>query len=193
VKRVKIVTDVLEKLKVAEGRIQVLEEQSCTQHKMIEKLVARIEGMEDQLCHCQDGKEKGKAVEVPTSPVLRSPLVLGCPLGGSDGSYHTPPVASSSEVLSSSSGSDKENIAIDSLLVEIKDKIMENTVPVPVLAPELNFQGIAHLMAVCGQHTVHSKGPPKSAYHPYMRCCAIGDRDSTHQPSHLCLPPLFTR
>jgi len=38
---------VAEKLKVAEGRIKVLEEQSCTQCDMIEKLITHVEGMED--------------------------------------------------------------------------------------------------------------------------------------------------
>jgi len=79
---------VLEKLKVAEGRVKVLEERSRTQCNMIEKLVARVEGMEDRLCCCQEGKGKGKAVEVPTSSVLGSPLVLEHSLAGSDGSYH---------------------------------------------------------------------------------------------------------
>jgi len=180
--------DVLEKLRVTEGRVELLEERSRTQRNMIEKLVARVEGMEDWLCCCQEGKEKGKAVEVLTSSALGSPLVLERPLTGSDGSYHTPPVA-----LSSSFGSDKENVAIDSLLVEIKDEVTENIVPVPVQAPELDFQGIACLIVVCGQQAVRLKGPPKSAYHPYAHCCAIGDRDSTHQPGCLCLPPLFAR
>jgi len=137
-------------------------------------------GTEDYLCHCQEGKGKGKAVEVSTSPVLGSPLVLECPLTSSDGSYHAPPVASSSEVSCSSSSSDKKNIAVDSLLVKIKDEVMENTVPVPVPVPELGFQGINCLIAVCGQQAVQLKGPPKSVYHPYAPCCAIGDRDSTH-------------
>jgi len=136
--------------------------------------------MENHLCCCQEGKGKGKAVEVSSSPVLRSPLVLECPLVSSDSSYHTPPVASSSEASSSSSGSNKENVTVNSLLVEIKDKIMENLVPVPVHAPKLKFQGIACLITVCSQCAVRLKGPPKSAYHPYTRCCAIGNRDSTH-------------
>jgi len=129
-------------------------------------------------------------VEVSSSPVLGSPLVLDHPLGGSDSSYYAPPVASA-EVLSSSSGSNKENVAIDSQLVEIKDEVMEDLLLVP--APQLDFQGIACLMAVHGQRAVRSKGPPKSAYHPYVHRCAIGDQDLTHQPSSLCLPPLLAR
>jgi len=118
---------VVEKLKAAEGRIELLEERSCTDSDMIEKLFARVESMEDRLCHCSEGKEKGKAVEVLSSTILGSPLVLDCPLAGSDGSYHTPLIVSS-EASSSSSGPNKENIAVDSQLVEIKDKVMEDLV-----------------------------------------------------------------
>ena len=143
---------------------------SCTQCDMIKKLITRVESMEDQLCRCQEGKGKGKAVVVTSSPILGSPLILDRPLGDSDGSYHTPPVASA-KVSSSSSGSNKENVTIGSQLVEIKDEVMENPLHVP--APELDFQGIARLMAVRGQCAVRSKGPPKSTYHPYARCCAI--------------------
>jgi len=157
---------------------------------MIEKLITRVECMEDRLCRCQEGKGKGKAVDVLVFSVLGSPLVLDCPLTGSDDSYHTPPVVSS-EGSSSSSGPNKENVAVDSQLIEIQDEVMENPLPVPT--PELDFQGIARLLAVRGQCAVWSNGPPKSAYHPYARCCAIGDRVSTHQPSSLCLPSLPAR
>ena len=146
---------VAEKLQIAEGKIEVLEECSHMQRDMIKKLITRVKSMEDRLCRCHEGKGKGKAVEIPSSPVLGSPLVLDRPLAGSDGSYHTPPVASSPVVLSSSSGSDKENVAVESLLVEIKDEVMENTLHVP--APELDFQGIACLMVVRGQRAVRSK------------------------------------
>ena len=143
---------------------------------MIEKLITRVKGMEDRLCRCQERKGKGKAVEVLSSPVLGSPLVLDRPLAGSDGSYHTPPVAPSPVIPSSSSGSDKENVVIESKLVEIKDEVTENTIPVAVPAPELDFQGIARLLTVCGQCAVWSKGSPKSTYHPYT--CSLGTRAS---------------
>ena len=143
------------------------------------------------MCRCKEGKGKGKAVEISPFPVLCSPLVLDRPLAGSNGSYHTSPVASSPVVQSSSSGSDKENVAVDSQLVEIKDEVMESPLHVPT--PELDFQGIARLMAVHGQCAVRSKGPPKSSYHPYVRCCAIGDRVLSHRPGILCLPHLPAR
>jgi len=104
---------VAEKLQITEGKIEVLEERSRTQRDMIEKLITHVESMEDCLCRCHEGKGKGKAVEILSSPVLGSPLVLDRPLAGSDGSYHTPPVALSPVVSSSSSGSDKENICHD--------------------------------------------------------------------------------
>jgi len=81
---------VAEKLRIAEGKIKVLEEHSRTQRDMIKKLITRVESMEDRLCRCREGKGKGKAVKISSSPVLGSPLVLDCPLAGSDGSYHTP-------------------------------------------------------------------------------------------------------
>jgi len=178
-----------EKLKVAEGRIALLEERSHADSDLIEKLFARIEAMEDRLCHCKEDKGKGKAVEVSSSGVLGSPLVLDRPLVGSNKSYHTPPIVSS-EASSSSSGSNKENVAVDSLLKEIKEEDMEESLQVPV--PRLDVQGIKRLMAVRGQCAVRSQGAPKS-YHPYTRCCAIGDRVPTHRPSSLCLPPVLAR
>ena len=181
----------MEKLKIAEGKVEVLEERSRTQRNMIKKLIMRVESMEDRLCRCKEGKGKGKVVEILSSPVLGSPLVLDRPLAGSDGSYHTPLVASSPVVESSSSGSDKENVAVNSQLVKIKDEVMESPLHVP--APELDFWGIARLMAVRGQCAVRSKGPPKSSYHPYTCCCAIGDRVPTHRPGSLCLPCLPAR
>jgi len=93
-------------------------------------------------------------------------------MNGSDDSYHTPPVVSSS-----SSGSDKENVESSAILVEIKDEEQE-VVPY-VRPPALDFANIKCLIAVRGQRVVRSSGPPRS-FHPYARCCAIGDRDSTH-------------
>jgi len=180
-----------EKLRIAKGKIEVLEERSRMQRDMIEKLITRVKSMEDRLCHCHEGKGKGKAVEISSSPVLGSPLVLDHPLAGSDGSYHTPPAASSPVVSSSSSSSDKKNVVVESRLVEIKDKVMESALHVP--APELDFQGIARLMAVHGQHAVCTQGPPKPSYHPYMCCCTIGDRVPSQRPGSLCLPSLLAR
>ena len=178
-----------EKVKIAGGRIVLLEERLRLDNDLIEKLFARVEAMEDRLCHCKEDKGKGKAVEVPSSGVLGSPLVLDRPLVRSDDSYHTPPIASS-KASSSSSGSNKENVVVDGRLEEIKDEDMEEPLQLP--APKLDVQGIKHLMAVCGQCAVRSQGAPKS-YHPYTRCCAIGDRVSTHRPGDLCLPPLLAR
>jgi len=181
---------VAEKLRTAEGKIEVPEERSRTQRDMIEKLITHVGSMEDRLCHCGEGKGKGKAVEISPSPVLGSPLMLDRPLAGSDGSYHTPPVALS-PVVSSSSGSDKENVAIESRLIEIKEEVMESALHVP--APELDFQAVARLVAVCGQCALCTQGPPKSSYHPYALCCAIGDRVPSHRPGNLCLPSLLAR
>jgi len=169
---------VVEKLRIAE-KIKVLEEHSRTQRDMIEKLITRVESMEDHLCRCHEGKGKGKAIEISSSPVLGSPLVLDRPLAGSNGSYHTPPVASSPVVSSLSSGSDKENVVVESRLIEIKEEVMESTLHVP--APELDFQVVACLVAVRGQRAIRTQGPPKSSYHPYARCCAIGDRVPSHR------------
>jgi len=137
-----------EKLKAAEGRIALLEERSRADSNLIEKLFARVEAMEDRLCHCKDVKGKGKAVEISSPGVLRSPLILDRPLVGSDESYRTPPAASS-EVSSSSSGSNKENTVAESLLKEIKDEDMEE--PIPVSVSKLDSAGIKRLMAVRGQ------------------------------------------
>jgi len=169
---------VVEKLQIAKGKIEVLEERSRTQRNMIEKLITRVKSMEDRLCRCRKGKGKGKAVEISSSPVLGSPLVLDRPLAGSNSSYHTPPVASSPMVSASSSGSDKENVAVESRLVEIKEEVMESTLHIP--APELDFQAVARLVAVRGQRALRTQGPPKSSYHPYARCCAIGDQVPSH-------------
>jgi len=179
-----------EKLKVAEGRIALLEERSRADSDLIEKLFARVEAMEDRLCHCEENKGKGKAVEVSSSGVLGSPLVLDRPLAGSDESYRTPPIASS-EASGSSSGSNKENVVVDSPLQEIKEEEMEEPLQLP--APRLDVEGIKRLMAVRGQRAVRSQGAPKSSYHPYTRCCAIGNRVPTHRPGSLCLPPVLAR
>jgi len=133
-----------EKLKITEGRITLLEERSQADSDLIEKLFARVEAMEDHLCHCKENKGKGKAVEVSSPGVLGSPLVLDRPLVGSDESYCTPPIASS-EASSSSSGSNKENVVVESLLKEIKEEDMEEPLHVP--APKLDShwgQGVTY-------------------------------------------------
>ena len=64
-----------EELRAAEGRIEVLEERSRSQREMIEALMARVENMEGQLCHC--GKGKGRNVEEGRVSLLDSPITLG--------------------------------------------------------------------------------------------------------------------
>ena len=83
-----------EELCAAEGRIEVLEERSHSQHKMIKALMAHVEDMEGKLCHCGNGKER--EVGGALSSVLGSPIVLGQDIdegSSSDNSYRTPPVA----------------------------------------------------------------------------------------------------
>jgi len=179
-----------DKLKIAEGRVSLLEERSWADSDLIEKLFARVEAMEDRLCHCKDVKGKGKAVEISSPGVLGSPLVLDRPLVSSDESYRTPPIASS-EASSSSSGSNKENVVVESPLREIKEEDMEEQLPVSV--SKLDSAGIKRLMAVRGQRAHRTQGPPKSPYHPYACCCAIGDRVPSHRPSSLCLPKVLAR
>ena len=166
-----------EELHKAEGKINILEERSCTQHDLIEKLIARVESMEGRLCKCGDKEEKGEKLEQVvddvSSPILGSPLVLNRDTLGSDDSYHTPP-----GTLSPVPGSDKENVNSSATLVEIKDD--ENEVAMPLPPPALNFVGIQRLVTVRGQRAVRTLGPLRS-YHPYACCCAIGDRDSTHR------------
>ena len=77
-----------------------------------------------------------------------------------------------SEASSSSSGSNKENVVVESVLKEIKEEDMEEPLQIPV--PKLDSAGIKGLMAVHGQRARRTQGPPKSPYHPYARCCAIG-------------------
>ena len=91
--------------------------------------------------------------------------------------------------------SDKENglvlygskSSLETHLVEMDEGPMENIDPVPVPVPVFDFAGIAQLMTVRGQRAVRSLGPPKSLYHPYSTCCAIGKQSTTHRPSHHCL------
>ena len=174
-----------EELHKAEGKIDVLEERSRSQRDLIEKLMARVESMEGRLCKCGEKEKSEQEVGAVSSPVLGSPLVLSRDTLGSDNSYHTPPGSSSP-----GQGSDKENVDSSATLVEIKDD--ENEVAIPTLPPALNFDGIHRLVAVHGQRAVRALGPPRS-YHPYARCCAIGDRDTTHRPGNLCLPPTLAR
>ena len=127
-----------DELCAAEGRIEVLTTCLGTQRKMIQDLIACVNFMEGKMCYCGKGKAREPLREV--SPVLGSPLELGHKVpedSGSDTSYHTPLVASSS-VLSSSSPiveSNKENMMVlyDSRkpLVKIVDSLIENMTPLP--------------------------------------------------------------
>ena len=108
-----------EELRAAEGQIKVLTARLDTQREMIQDLIARVDSMEGKLCHRRKGKAREPLREV--SSVLGSPLELGCEVpkdSGSDTSYHTPPVAGSSFILSSSSPvseANKENSMVLSL------------------------------------------------------------------------------
>ena len=181
-----------EELRVAEGKTEVLEERSRTQREMIEVLMARVENMEGQLCHC--GKGKGRDVEEGRVLLLDSPIALGRDINegsSSDDSYRTPPLAGSSIPLVSSSLNSSEEQALilydsrDSALIEIHKEIVENYRPVPIPSPCLDTAGIARLIAVRGQRAVRTLGCPKSTFHPYA-CCSIGEQCSTHQPGHFC-------
>ena len=182
-------------LRLAEGRVELLEERLANQRGLIEQLIARVDGMEERLCQC--GKGKGKEIEEVVS-VLGSPLVLDRPSEEdviSDDSYHTPPVASSSQPSSSSLvyDSDKENVSSFGpgweskiVLVPIGDASPENAVAIPVRKPTLNLSGLDCLIVVHGQRAVRSSGCPKSSFHPYL--CPIGVRSSTHHQSDACVP-----
>ena len=181
-----------EELRVAEGRIEVLEERSRSQREMIEALMARVETMEGQLCHC--GKGKGRNVAEERVSLLGSPITLGQDVeegSSSDDSYRTPPVAGSSVPPTSSSSSSSEEQALvlydsrDSVLIEIHEEIVANHHPVPIPSPCLDTAGIARLIAVRGQRAVRTLGRPKSSFHPYA-CCSIGERCSTHRPGRFC-------
>jgi len=170
-----------EELHAAEGRINVLTARLATQRKMIQDLIARVNSMEGKLCYCGKGKAKEPLQEV--SPMLGSPLELGPEVpkdSGSDTSYHTPPIASSSTPSSSSPivESDQENVMVlyDSRqpLVEIVDRPIKNIVPLPVREPCLDLAGISRLIAVRGQWAIRSQGRPKSSFHPYASCCRVG-------------------
>ena len=181
-------------LRIAEGKIGVLEERSRTQREMIKKLMACVEAMEGRLCRCGKGKDRQVLEEV--SPVLDSPIVLGQEVledNASNDSYHTPPVASSFVGPSSSPPvSDQDNLMVlydsrVSHLEEIQDDApKENVEPVAVPSPILDMAGLSRLIAVRGQRAVRSLGPPKS-FHPYAFCCDIGERSSTHRPGRFCL------
>ena len=177
-------------LRLAEGRIELLEERLVSQRGLIEQLMARVDGMEGKLCRC--GKGKGREVEKDIS-LLGSPLFLDRSLEEgihSDDSYHTPPVASSSQPSSSSphQDSDKENMSSEfdmkTALVPIGDAPPENAVALFVREPALNIDGLERLVAVRGQRAFRSSGRPKSSFHPYL--CPIGVRSSTHRRSDPC-------
>jgi len=183
-----------EELHVAEGRIDVLTARLATQREMIQDLIARVNFMEGKLCYCGKGKAREPLQEI--SPVLGSPLELGPEVledSGSDTSYHTPLIASSSAPSSASPivESNQENVMVlyDSRqpLVEIVDRPIKNIVPLPVREPCLDFAGISRLIAVRGQRATRSQGRPKSSFHPYASCCRIGRHSSSHRSGDLCL------
>ena len=143
--------------------------------------------MEGKLCHCGKGKAREPLQDV--SPVLGSPLDLGREIPEEtdrDNSFFTPPIASSSVPLSSSSivVSNKENVMVlynsCKPLVEIVDRPIENIVPLPVREPCLDFAGISRLIAVRGQRAIRSQGRPKLSFHPYTSCCRVGQCSSSH-------------
>jgi len=183
-----------EELHVTEGRIDNLSALLATQREMIQDLITRVDFMEGKLCYCGKGKAREPLQEI--SPLLGSPLELGPEVpedSGSDMSYHTPPITSSSAPSSTSPivESNKENVMAlyDSRqpLVEIVDCPIENIEPLPVQEPCLDFVGISRLIAVRGQRATRSQGRPKSSFHPYASCCRIGRHSSSHQSGDLCL------
>ena len=181
-----------DELVLAQGRISVLEERVRSQRSAMERMSARLDKMEGQLCHCGKGKER--AVLEDVSPVLGSPIVLGTDLDtgeSSDESFKSSSAIDSSTMVPSSSSSTKENELVlydsaSSRLVEIVEDPMENSDPIPVPAPRLDVEGIDRLFAVRGQRAIRSSGPPKSSFHPYRRCCALEPRSSTHGIGYPC-------
>ena len=184
-----------DKLCVAKGKIEVLEECLKSQWELFDQLMNHINDMEGILCCCGKGKKQEILEEIPS--VLDSPLVLGDEVNdrtASDDSYHMPPVAGSSQSPSSVTKSDKENVMVlydswESRLVEIMNDPSKNVMPIPVREPSLDFSGISRLIAVCGQCAVRTLGRPKLTFHPYTFCCRLGRRSSTHRPSSLCIHP----
>jgi len=172
-------------LVVAAGKIAALEEKVRNQRTLLKKLSKRVDVMEGKLCHCGKGKEREALGEI--SPILGGPIVLG---SSGEGHSSRESFYSTSEVLPSSSSSVKENevVLYDSTmsrLVEIVEDPVENPTPIPVPAPTIDLEGIRHL-AVCGQRAIRLAGCPKSVFHPYPRCCAIGSRLSTHGIGYPC-------
>ena len=181
-----------EELRAAEGRIEILEERSCTQREMIEVLMARVENMEGKLCHCGKGKECD--AEVRGLSLLDSPITLGQGIdeeSSSEDSYRTPLMAGSSTLpVSSSPSSIGEHALVlydsrDPRKEKMENKLVTPQVPILVPSPRLDTAGITRLIAVRGQRAVRTLGRPKSTFHPYA-CCSIGERCSTHRPSRLC-------
>ena len=50
---------------IAEARIKLMEELSWGQRMVIERLSARVDTMEDNLCRCVKGKESEQAEDIP--------------------------------------------------------------------------------------------------------------------------------
>ena len=182
-------------LRVAKGKIEVLEECSNSQCQPIERLLAKVEVMEGKLCQC--GQKTEETGQGDTSSLLGSPLDLNHPLMDdydSANSYHTPPLAGSSiPSLPSSSvaNSNKENVnpglgcKFPLHLIEILEDPLENVEAIPIPALVLDVDSICCLFTVRGQRAVRTLGRPKT-YHPYTNCCSVGCRSSTHHAGSVC-------
>lgn len=163
-------------LRVAEGKIVFLEKLKHDQSEINDVLLARLDVMENKLCHCSWGTPE--LTQEDASSLLGSSLVLGRQAeedNTSDNSYHTPPLVSSSipsALLSSITNSDKENSVnpgvgyiSQSPLVETTQGPLENVDPIPIPAPVLDVDRINCLFTVCGQRAVCTLGCLKT-YHP---------------------------
>ena len=181
-----------EALHVAEGKIEVLEEQSCSQCEMVKKLLAQVDVMKGQLCYCNE--EARGATQENTFSLLGSPLVLGCLLEenyDSANSYHTPLAGPSalSIPFSSITNSNKENLFNPGVGYVTSSPIvegpLENMDPIPIPTLVLDMDGINCLFMVCGQQAVCTLGRLK-IYHSYPFCCPISHHSSTCCASSCC-------
>ena len=177
-------------LVVANGKIALLEECVRSQRTALKRLSACLDVMEDQLCHCGKGKGREVLGEIPS--VLDSLFEFNSFLPKAQFSVESFHSTSESAIKAplSSFLSKENNLVIynsnTSHLIEIVEEPIENVMPIPVPPPVLDTDSIAQLLLVRNQHAVHSKGPPKSSFHPYTCCCAIGVRSSTHRAGLLC-------
>ena len=157
------VDEVEEKLTVAQGKIEVLEERVANGRRAYEELLARVEAMEGKLCRCGDNKEN----EVPdSSPVLGSPIVLASDSEGSGssetGSYHSTNALVPAE----------SSTVVDS---PVTSPPQENTTALPVRPPLIDHAGLHALWTVVrGQRASRGR---RYSYHPYARLCCKTDGD----------------